>query len=148
MTEPVSFGCDACYAADAQAAIDEAHAALVERISRVTGVGERAVAYAVAALRECREECALDLGSTRALQYTAIGDAMNVASRLVNIASPGEVIVSESTMRYVAGRVEATALPPVKVKGKAEELRVFRVSGLKQTPRLPNPSDWTGPTNA
>ena len=88
------------------------------------------------------------IGSTRALQYTAIGDAMNVASRLVNIASPGEVIVSESTMRYVAGRVEATALPPVKVKGKAEELRVFRVSGLKQTPRLPNPSDWTGPTNA
>ena len=54
---------DAC---DADAAIDEP--ALLERIGRVTGVGERAGAYAVAALRECREECSLDLGSTRVLQ--------------------------------------------------------------------------------
>src|SRR5579872_7070101 len=66
------------------------------------------------------------IGSTRALQYTAIGDAMNVASRLVNVASSGEIIVSEDTYRYLAGRVEATALPPVKVKGKAEELKVYR----------------------
>jgi len=88
------------------------------------------------------------IGSTRALQYTAIGDAMNVASRLVNIASPGEIILSESTYRYVRDRVDAAALPPVKVKGKAEELRVFRVAGLKSAPRMPNPQDWTGPTNA
>jgi adenylate cyclase len=88
------------------------------------------------------------IGSTRALQYTAIGDAMNVASRLVNLASAGEVIISEHTHRYVADRVVAEALPPVKVKGKAEELRVFRVTALKQNARLPNPSDWTGPTNA
>ncbi|HTJ47331.1 MAG TPA: adenylate/guanylate cyclase domain-containing protein [Kofleriaceae bacterium] len=88
------------------------------------------------------------IGSTRALQYTAIGDAMNVASRLVNIASPGEVIVSESTMRLVQGRVDATALPPVRVKGKAEELRVFRINALKSVQRSPNPGDWTGPTNA
>src|SRR5512143_3427227 len=80
------------------------------------------------------------IGSTRALQYTAIGDAMNVASRLVNVASPGEIIVSETTMRYIQGRVDATALPPVRVKGKAEELRVFRITGLSRAPRMPNPS--------
>ena len=55
-------------AADADATVDEPREALIVRIGRVTGVGERAPAYAVAALRECREECALDLGSTRALQ--------------------------------------------------------------------------------
>lgn len=54
--------------ADADATIDEPHEVLVKRIGRATGVGERAKACAVAALRECREECALDLGSTRALQ--------------------------------------------------------------------------------
>jgi adenylate cyclase len=86
------------------------------------------------------------IGSTRALQYTAIGDAMNVASRLVNVASPGEIIVSESTYKAVMGRVEATALPPVKVKGKAEELKVYRVTGLRQT-ATPLPSEWGGPTN-
>ena len=86
------------------------------------------------------------IGSTRALQYTAIGDAMNVASRLVNVAGSGEIIISESTHRAVAGRVEAAALPPVKVKGKAEELKVYRVTGLRD-PNQPAPADWTGPTN-
>jgi adenylate cyclase len=90
------------------------------------------------------------IGSTRALQYTAIGDAMNVASRLVNVAASGEIIISENTYRQVAGRIEATQLPPVKVKGKAEELKVYRVTGLRnlQTP-IPGalPGDWSGPTN-
>jgi adenylate cyclase len=86
------------------------------------------------------------IGSTRALQYTAIGDAMNVASRLVNVASSGEIIISEDTFRYVAGRIEAIALPPVKVKGKAEELKVFRVTGLRgATTQIPG--EWSGPTN-
>src|SRR3569833_1097906 len=87
------------------------------------------------------------IGSTRALQYTAIGDAMNVASRLVNVAASGEIIVSESTYKAVAGRVEAQALPPVEVKGRAEELKVFRVTGLRNV-LTPQPGEWTGPTNA
>ena len=87
------------------------------------------------------------IGSTRALQYTAIGDAMNVASRLVNVAGSGEIIISEDTYRHVAGRVEATQLPPVKVKGKAEELKVYRVTGLRNV-ATPVPGEWSGPTNA
>jgi adenylate cyclase len=87
------------------------------------------------------------IGSTRALQYTAIGDAMNVASRLVNVAGSGEIIASESTYRAVAGRVEAIALPPVKVKGKAEELKVFRITALRSVV-TPLPHEWSGPTNA
>jgi adenylate cyclase len=85
------------------------------------------------------------IGSTRALQYTAIGDAMNVASRLVNVAGSGEIIISEDTYRQVAGRIDATALPPVKVKGKADELKVFRVVGLRQLV-TPVAGDWSGPT--
>jgi 8-oxo-dGTP pyrophosphatase MutT (NUDIX family) len=52
-------------AADADGMLDEP--ALRERIGVVTGIGDRANASAVAALRECREECGLDLGSTRVL---------------------------------------------------------------------------------
>ena len=85
------------------------------------------------------------IGSTRALQYTAIGDAMNVASRLVNVAGSGEIIISEDTYKYVANRIEAVALPPVKVKGKAEELKVFRVKGLRNV-ATPLPGEWSGPT--
>jgi adenylate cyclase len=86
------------------------------------------------------------IGSTRALQYTAIGDAMNVASRLVNVAGSGEIIISEHTFKHVAGRIDATQLPPVKVKGKAEELKVYRVTGMR-TMKTPVPSEWSGPTS-
>ncbi len=74
------------------------------------------------------------IGSTRALQYTAIGDAMNVASRLVNLAKPDEVIISEETFQLVSQKIEAVALPPVRVKGKAEEQRIRRVVQLKGPP--------------
>lgn len=86
------------------------------------------------------------IGSTRALQYTAIGDAMNVASRLVNVAGSGEIIIAEDTYRLVASRIDAVALPPVKVKGKADELKVFRVTGLRMT-QTPPVGEWAGPTN-
>ncbi len=88
------------------------------------------------------------IGSTRALQYTAIGDAMNVASRLVNVAKAGEIIISEDTHRHVSERIDAVALPPVKVKGKAEELRVYRVLGLRGAggPRVGLGGDWAAPT--
>jgi adenylate cyclase len=82
------------------------------------------------------------IGSTKALQYTAIGDAMNVASRLCGVAKPGEIIVSESTFKQVGHLYEVQPLTPVKVKGKAAELRVYRVLGAKD-------HDWYGePTSA
>jgi adenylate cyclase len=74
------------------------------------------------------------IGSTRALQYTAIGDAMNVASRLVNIAKPGEIIISDQTYKHVADRIDAIALPPVRVKGKAEAQTIFQVRGVLDVP--------------
>ena len=77
------------------------------------------------------------IGSTRALQYTAIGDAMNVASRLVNIAKRGEIIMSEETYRTVADRVEAEAMPPVKVKGKEKEQKIYRFIAIRHAPELP-----------
>jgi adenylate cyclase len=71
------------------------------------------------------------IGSSRTLQYTAIGDAVNTASRLCSIAKPGEIILSENTMNRVRGMVDATALQPVKVKGKEQELRIYSVTGLR-----------------
>src|SRR5207245_3598746 len=70
------------------------------------------------------------IGSSRAIQYTAIGDPVNTASRLCNLAKPGEILISETTMRRVAQKVEATALPPVQVRGKNEELRIFHITAM------------------
>ena len=56
---------------------------------------------------------------------------MNTASRLCSLAKAGEVLVSEGTFGKVASVVSATALPPVRVKGKAEALRVWNITGLR-----------------
>ncbi|MBP6848161.1 MAG: adenylate/guanylate cyclase domain-containing protein, partial [Kofleriaceae bacterium] len=88
------------------------------------------------------------IGSTRALQYTAIGDAMNVASRLVNVATAGEVIISENTYLHVADRIIADALPPVRVKGKADELKVYRVTALRPKGAAAGSQTWSEPTKA
>jgi adenylate cyclase len=87
------------------------------------------------------------IGSTRALQYTAIGDAMNVASRLVNVAQRGEIIISEDTYRHCVGRINAQPLQPVQVKGKKDALRIYRVNGLRANSITPVPGEWSGPTN-
>ena len=87
------------------------------------------------------------IGSTRALQYTAIGDAMNVASRLVNVAGSGDIIISEDTYKHVSGRIECKQLPPVQVKGKAEELKVYKVVGLMNQGLRTSGNEWSGPTN-
>ncbi len=71
------------------------------------------------------------LGSSRALQYTVIGDSVNVGARLCGLAKAGEIIISENTMMRVKDYVDAVALPPVKVKGKENELRIFNVIGMK-----------------
>jgi adenylate cyclase len=71
------------------------------------------------------------IGSTKTLQYTAIGDPVNTASRLCSTARAGEIIVSETTLERIAHRVEAEPLPPTKVKGKDEPLKIFNVIGLK-----------------
>jgi adenylate cyclase len=84
------------------------------------------------------------IGSTKALQYTAIGDPMNVASRLVDVANAGEIILSEHTYRAVADRVAAEALPPVRVKGKADELKVHRVLGMRPAKNLRGDSPLEG----
>lgn len=69
------------------------------------------------------------MGSSKTMQYTVIGDPVNAAARLCSLAKAGEIIVSEATMRHVRDRVLAIALPPAKVKGKQEELRIYSVTG-------------------
>jgi adenylate cyclase len=71
------------------------------------------------------------IGSSRALQYTAIGDAVNTASRLCSVAKANEVLISEATFSRVGDQVVASALTPMRVKGKAEALQVWNVTGLR-----------------
>lgn len=71
------------------------------------------------------------LGSSRTMEYSVIGDTVNVASRLCSSAKPGEVIISESTFHRVRDYFDVTALPATHVKGKREPLRIFNVLGKR-----------------
>lgn len=64
--------------------------------------------------------------------YTVIGDAVNVASRLQTSASEGTITVGERTQRATSSVVEYEPLEPLELKGKAEPVAAWRVIGLSE----------------
>ena len=69
-----------------------------------------------------------NIGSENLIQYTNIGDTMNVASRICTAAKAGEVFISESTLAKILHcNLPIQKLEPVMVKGKEEPLQLYRV---------------------
>lgn len=64
-------------------------------------------------------------------EFTAMGDAVNVASRLEHAAPVGGILISHDTYRHVRGVFEVRRLEPLSVKGKSRPLHVYEVSGVK-----------------
>jgi adenylate cyclase len=64
------------------------------------------------------------------MEYTVIGDSVNVASRLQDRAKPGSILLSRRTYEAVRDLVDARSLGAMKVKGKEEEVEVYEVHGL------------------
>ncbi|HEX5657180.1 MAG TPA: adenylate/guanylate cyclase domain-containing protein [Polyangiales bacterium] len=71
------------------------------------------------------------LGSSKALEYTVIGDTVNVGSRLCSNAKPGQILVSEATEKLLDGLFELHEQPPIPLKGKSKPLRIYAVIGEK-----------------
>lgn len=67
-------------------------------------------------------------------EYTVMGDTVNVARRLEQVAEPGTVIISESTYYLVRGLFKVRRLPPLRLKGKSKEVSAFLVEGYLAQP--------------
>jgi class 3 adenylate cyclase/tetratricopeptide (TPR) repeat protein len=68
-----------------------------------------------------------------ATEQTAMGDTVNVASRLEHAAPVGSVLVSDATYRHVRGVFDVQALEPLEVRGKTERVQTYLV--LREKPR-------------
>jgi class 3 adenylate cyclase/predicted ATPase len=64
-------------------------------------------------------------------EYTAIGDTVNLASRLEHAAPVGGILISHDTYQHVRGIFETTALEPMSIKGKSEPVKVYTVNRIK-----------------
>jgi class 3 adenylate cyclase len=75
-----------------------------------------------------------NVGSDLRYEYTALGDAVNVAARMQTAAQPGTIVITEMTRRLTGDNFELEDLGGLDVKGKAEPVHAFRVIGRKAAP--------------
>src|SRR5439155_4229789 len=78
------------------------------------------------------------VGTDTAHEYTAMGDAVNIAARMQSHAEPGTVLITAATHRFIAPLVEARDIGAVELKGKADAVHAYAIRGLKPgaaTPR-------------
>ncbi len=68
------------------------------------------------------------VGNDRKMDYTAIGDTTNLASRLQTLAAPGAILISESTYRLVRGFFAVEPVGPLGVRGKIEPVNAYAVT--------------------
>jgi len=70
-----------------------------------------------------------EVGDDHRVEYTAMGDAVNVAARLESSAAPGTILVSEETRALVSERFELESLGDITLKGRTDTVSAWRLLG-------------------
>jgi adenylate cyclase len=73
------------------------------------------------------EAAAALLGSAERLEYTLVGDTVNMSQRLQQLADPGETVLSEATFKALRTQVQASALEAQRVKGRDTPVYAYKI---------------------
>src|SRR5262249_61121254 len=72
------------------------------------------------------------IGSALHMAYTAVGQTTHLAARMEQLARPGTTLISAETLRLAEGYITVKALGPVPVRGLADPVEVFELTGAGQ----------------
>jgi class 3 adenylate cyclase len=70
------------------------------------------------------------IGSDLHMDYTAVGQTTHLAARMEQLASPGSILLTPATLELAEGFVAVKPLGPVPVKGLADAVEVYEVTGV------------------
>ena len=68
-----------------------------------------------------------NLGSDLRMEFTAVGDSVNVAARLENLARPGQTLVTARVAERAGKAFELRSLGPHPIRGKTEPVELFEL---------------------
>ncbi len=91
------------------------------------------------------EAAAALLGSAERLEYTLVGDTVNLCQRLQQLASAGETVLSEATLQALSAQVDVVALGPQQVKGRDRPVTAYKIASQIQLSRTRGPAGGSRP---
>ncbi len=119
------FGAPIAQADHAVRAIETA-LAMMERLAELNSTRSAADRFRIRAGINSGRVIAGDIGSPRRMEYTVLGDTVNVASRLESsVSRPGQVVVGENTYRMTKERFGWNYLGPVSLKGLSRTYETY-----------------------
>ena len=82
------------------------------------------------------------IGSPERLDYSVIGDHVNIAARLCSVAGPGQVIIGQQTYEAIEDIIDVRSAGTPTLKGKSKLVKAYEVLGFKasEPPTTPGPS--------
>jgi adenylate cyclase len=72
-----------------------------------------------------------NVGSQSKMEYTVIGDTVNIASRLNGFAGGGDVIISQEVKERIRERIETEPLGAQSLKGKSQPVDIYKVTHIQ-----------------
>jgi class 3 adenylate cyclase/DNA-binding response OmpR family regulator len=106
----------------------DAALALMQAANEVSNLHGYELSYSIGV--NVGEAVAGYIGTDRAINYTAIGDAVNLAKRLQEYAAPGQILIEESVVKRLGHLAMARPLGELKVKGRKKRAFVYELQGL------------------